>query len=786
MIKYLIKPIIQHHYLTVIIILAITAFMGYQLKYLRIDNDIMKVLPDDHPTKIAQKEMEEDFGAAEMLMIGLETDNIFNTEFLERVKTLSKKIKKIKIESDPFADPETGELITKRKRAIANVISLSTMSYIEGSEYGMDVSTLMGKAPKNSEEMEKLKKRVFSWDFYIGNIVSSDSKATIIGIEYKKGLSSDEGVRMAVAVTDLVEEAQFGQDVKIYIAGVPFILAMVTKNLMKDLAFMLPAVFGVVCIFLIFTMRRFSNVILIFVTIAASVIWTMGIMSLLGIYLSIITSSIPVLLVAIGSAYSIHIINHYSAERTEGKSAAKAAENSITIVGISVFGAALTTIAGFMSLMASSLVPIHQFGLFTGIGTGVAFMVSVIFVPALLLSFEKLGSYIPKIDKLKEKTGVDLVPFFLSLSNRLTNHNKIVFSLSLLVILISFIFALKVRPDLNMIGVFKKNTEIRKADSFLCDKLSGTNTMVVTLEANEDDYFKNPDVLRKLDDFSTYMKEDPVVGSVISLAVPIKRMNYAMNGNQKEYDAIPETKQHIAQYLILNSDPEALEGMVTSDYRKARILIMIKDGSGVILKNINKRVQDWLGREMKGLKVQSGGTAKVVMAMNDLIVKGQVRSLIFSVIFVLIISSIILRSFVGGLLAVTPLSISVILNFGILGMCGMPLDAGTAMISAMAIGIAVDYSIHLLNGIKHGVITRGLDNCVDEGIKITGNAITFNAFSVGLGFLVLTFSSFNNLMKLGFFVAFTMVTAWAGTMLLIPTLVNTFKLGRYLQVARNR
>jgi predicted RND superfamily exporter protein len=786
MMKYLIKPIIKHHYLTVIIICAITAFMGYQLKYLRIDNDVMNTLPDDHPTKIAQKEMEEDFGAADMILIGLETDNIFNTEFLEKVKILSKKIKKIRIESDPFTDPETGEIITKRKRAIANVISLSTMSHIEGSEYGMEVSTLMGKAPKNNEEMERLKEKVFSWDFYIGNIVSSDSKATIIGIEYKKGLSPDEGVRMADAVTHLVEEARFGKDVKIYIAGTPFALAMVTKNMMKDLTFMVPAVFGVVCIFLIFTMRRISSVILIFVTIATSVLWTMGIMSLLGIYLNISTSAIPVLLVAIGSAYSIHIINHYSAERAEGKNAAKSAENSITIVGISVFGAALTTIAGFMSLMASNLMPIHQFGLFTGVGTGVAFIVSVIFVPALLLSLDRLGSYVPKRDKVKEKTGVDLVPFFISLSNILTKNHKILFSLSLLVILISFIFTLKVRPDLNMIGVFKKYTAIRQADSFLCKKFSGTTTMVVTLEADEDDYFKNPDALRKLDNFSTYMKEDPVVGTVISLAVPIKRMNYAMNQNQKEYDAIPETKQHVAQYLILNSDPEALEGMVTSDYRKARIVVMLKDGEGITLNRINKRVQDWLDRETHGLKVQNCGSVKVVMAMNDLIVTGQIRSLVFSIILVLIISSIILRSFVGGLLAVMPLGISVILNFGIIGILDIPLDMGTATISAMAIGIAVDYSIHLLNGIKHGVITKGLDNCVDEGIKITGNAITFNAFSVGLGFLVLTFSSFNNLTKLGAFVALTMVTAWAGTMLLIPALVNTFKLGRYLQVTKNR
>jgi predicted RND superfamily exporter protein len=147
---------------------------------------------------------------------------------------------------------------------------------------------------------------------------------------------------------------------------------------------------------------------------------------------------------------------------------------------------------------------------------------------------------------------------------------------------------------------------------------------------------------------------------------------------------------------------------------------------------------------------------------------------------VLIISSMILRSFVGGLLAITPLSISVILNFGIFGFMGLPLDVSTAIFSAVAIGISVDYSIHFLNGIKHGLKTKGPEFAVAEGLKITGNAITFNALSVGIGFLVLSFSSFTNWIKMGSIIAFTMVTACAGTLLLIPVLVETFKLDRFL------
>ncbi len=778
--KYLIQPIIKHYYLTAALILLITPFWGYNLKNIGFNNDAIGMMPDDHPVRVAERNIKEDFGVAEMIMIGIETDNIFKTDLLKKIKTVSKQIKKIKIESDPFVDPETGEMRTKNKRGVANVISLSTMNDIKGTEFGMEVSKLMKKVPQNNEEMTALKEKVFSWDFYVNNLISKDSTATLIGIEYKRTLSVDEVLRLSESVRDTITQAEFGKDVNIYIAGEPFVTAMVSSNMIKDLTFMLPVVFGVVIIFLSIALRNISNVVLIIMTIAISVIWTMGLMAIFDVKIDMITSTVPILLVAIGSAYSIHIVNHYADERAAGKDAVAAVENSISVVGISVLGAALTTMAGFMSLMTSSLVSIRMYGLFTGVGTFVAFIVSVILVPALLLVFDDIFGRKQKDSKTYGQSGIDLVPFYLSLSKRMTKDSKIVIFLSLLIVIISFVFTMQVQPDLNIIKVFKKNTEIRQANKFLCEKFSGTTTMVISLEADADDYFKSPSVLQKLDDLKTHMKTDTNVGLVLSLADPIKRMNYAMNGNDATYDAIPETKEHVAQYLLLNSDPEALEGMVTSDYRKVRVVILLTDGATVVINRVNDKLIDWLKINMPGLKVLTTGTSQLALTLNNMVVVGQIRSLVFSIVTVLVISSIILRSFVGGLLAITPLAISIILNFGILGLFRIPLDGGTALISAMGIGIAVDYSIHLLNGIRHGLVTKGPDMAVDEGIKITGNAITFNALSVALGFLVLTFSSFTNVTKLGAFIAFTMVTACAGTLLIIPVLVNTFKLDRFI------
>jgi len=774
--KYLIKPIINHPYLTICLIFLVSLFLGYEIKNLKVDTDITKMLPEDHPTRIAEDAMKEAFGISDMILLGLETDNIFDAEFLAKIKDLSKKLKKIRIESDPFVDSDTGEIRIKKRRGIEDVISLSTINYIEGTEEGMDVSDLMEKVPENREEMNRLKEKIESWDFYLGNLVSTDFKATSIAVEYKAGLSSDEVVRVVEEVRRVIELEAFGETVKIYIAGSPVVSSTVARVMMNDFLLMLPAVFGIVLLFLLFAMRKISNVLMIFITIVVSVLWTMGLIALFDFSLQMMTSTIPVILVAVGSAYSIHIVNHYANERAEGKSAAEAVENSIEVVGQGVLAAALTTMAGFLSLTASSLPSVKEFGLFMGLGTGVAFVVSVIFVPAILLVFDRiLSRFTGKDSRSNSKPGVDLVPFLQGLAEKLTRQYKMVFVVASLLIGATIFFASQVRPGFNPIKIFKKGSEIRKADAFLCEKFSGTTTTVVVLEADVDDYFKLPSILRKLNDLKTYLQEDPEVGMVVSIAESIKRMNYAMNANEEGYNTIPETKEHVAQYLLLNSDPEDLESSVTSDYRKARIVALFKNGSSENMQRIKKKISDWLDREVSGLKISFAGISQMSLDVNELIIMGQIKSLALSTVMVFVIASIIMRSALGGLFAIIPLAISVLMNFGILGSTGMPLDSGAAMVSAVAIGIGVDYSIHLLSSVKHGFKTRGAENAVHEGINITGNAIMFNAVSVAFGFLVMAFSSFNEVVKMGSFIAFTMFTSSAGTMLLLPVLINTIK-----------
>jgi len=246
--KHFIRPIIEYPYLTVGIIILITIFLGIYSKNIKLETDFMKMLPADNSVRVAQEAMEEEFGLSDMIIIGLVPEDIFDPDFLEKIKELSKQLKNIRIESDPFVDPVTGKMRTKMRKCIEDVTSLSTIDYIQGTEEGMEVGDLMEEVPRSREEIDRLKKRLLSWDFYMGNVVSSDLKATTISIECKRGLSNMELERVANAIKEKIRGVEFGKDVRVYIAGAPFISAVISEGIMKDNELLIPLAFSVVII----------------------------------------------------------------------------------------------------------------------------------------------------------------------------------------------------------------------------------------------------------------------------------------------------------------------------------------------------------------------------------------------------------------------------------------------------------------------------------------------------------------------------------------------------------
>ncbi|OGK01388.1 MAG: hypothetical protein A2519_14835 [Candidatus Raymondbacteria bacterium RIFOXYD12_FULL_49_13] len=371
-----------------------------------------------------------------------------------------------------------------------------------------------------------------------------------------------------------------------------------------------------------------------------------------------------------------------------------------------------------------------------------------------------------------EKIGT-LLPVYMAWVLR---HRVFVLLITIAILAVSGFLATRLTSDNVMVKYFKKNSEIRIADEVLNSFIGGTSELAVVITGKNQEVFRNPGFLVLLDTLQTRINTIPGVGKTISFANYIKRIHRSMNNNSDAFSSIPASPDMIAQYLLLISY-EDYETLVDESFTEGRIVVQIKEASTDYYRDVIKKIQTLVPAGMKEYAdISMTGTADLMLTVNRLVVKGQISSIIASAIIVLLLSAAVFRSITGGLLTIVPLTVAVVINFGVMGFLGIPLEVGTALTASIAIGVGVDYAIHYINSVKKNAgDARGPSGACEKATRLSGSAILFNALSVAAGFLVLNLSSFIPLIRLGNLIALTMVTASCATLTLLPILMQVIK-----------
>ena len=512
------RKILKHNKLIVIIISLITVFFIFQLPKIEINNDIQVFLPDDLPTKISNNRLDEIFGESDSIVtaVKFKTGEIFSPPNLETLSKLSSELENIP--------------------SIDEVTSLTNADYIEGSSEGMIVEELVEELPTNKEESRKIKSKTLNWDLYENNLYSDDFKSTQIVISLNDGLNNEEKEKAYYQIKKVTDSYQ-NNNTEIYIAGATAVNVLMGHSMLEDIKYLIPFIIGVLILILYLFFKRSLAVVLILMTVLVSSIWAIGLMAFLGINLTLVSTVIPVLLIAVGSAYGIHILSHYYDYLNEYQGEISVSEQKELVIktvdkmGKAVFLAALTTIAGFGSLASSQIVPIKSFGIFTAFGIAAAFIVALFLIPSLLIIIANI-----KNDVLAENVET---AEFKSILEKLHNfYSKRRISMIILAVLIlsgSFLGFEDIIVDTPLIEMFKEDTEIRQADDFINDNFAGTNIMRVMVEGEEMGDLNHPDILTQMDGLQQHLVSHfDEVGKASSITDYIKRMNQVMNYPEAE------------------------------------------------------------------------------------------------------------------------------------------------------------------------------------------------------------------------------------------------------------
>jgi predicted RND superfamily exporter protein len=288
----------------------------------------------------------------------------------------------------------------------------------------------------------------------------------------------------------------------------------------------------------------------------------------------------------------------------------------------------------------------------------------------------------------------------------------------------------------------------------------------------------DPEVMKKIDNYTEDLKGYPGVGNVMSISSVMREISKAMNNPGDEfYDMIPDNREAIAQYLLLysmNGNPEDLEKLIDFNYENAQIMIRINEGSNATINNVIGEVRRLTAGDPDFKRV--GGYGYVTAQLANLVVRGQVSSLLVSLILCALILAIAFRSISAGLTSSIPIAVSLVLLFGLMGYFHIYLDVATALLSSIMIGVGIDYTIHFLWRYKQerlqGLAAR---EGVVKTLTTTGRGITFNALGVIICFCALPFSSFSPIRFFGFLVIISIFACLVGALVIVPSIVLVVK-----------
>jgi len=740
-------------------ILMSVVFFYYMSQNSKMETNLDKYMPQDHPAFIYSDQAEEWFGINDGIIVALENKKgIYNTATIDTLKQLTKVLQKM-------------DEIEK-----ADVTSLYTADNIVGDEAGMDVKSFFKRVPKTEEKLKELQQNVRNNEMVFGRLVSTDETVTVIIAEIRDDVFSQEFYN---EILELVETFQT-DDIKIHVAGRPIVEGTMALLGPADMKRMVPIVLLVITIVLYFMLRSVRSTLLTMAVVFFSTLWSFGLMAMVKIPIYAVSTMIPVMLIAIGVADGIHLYSHLHLFQRQNPDAGKkeAVTDMIKHMWSPVVMTSITTAVGFISLLTSQVYPIKYFGIFTAFGVLVAMLLSLVIIPAGIMIFG-----LPKLKKAKKKKESNNSTLYQNFALKVIRYKSVSIFTTAAIIILSIFGMQKIWINSSFLDKFESNSEIVLTDKFINNHFGGTTSLNLILDAGgKKDVFKNPETLRLVDKMQTQLENDlEVVGTSFSLADYINRMNKVMNADNEAFNTIPDSQDMVAQYLLLyemSGDPENLDKVVDYDYEKLNVTFQLKSDNSKAINSAIAIIDSYENdfSEM-GISMKYAGSGYKGLIFTDLILEGQIMSLILSIIIVIVLLSFMFKSIKAGVIGAVPILITALISFGVMGFLDIPLSTTTALLSSIAIGIGIDYAVHFIEQYRVNAKKTGdKELTAQKTMAHSGRAILFNAIVVIAGFLVLLFSVFPPNRELGALVSLNMFTSFVGTLTIMLVLLNISKL----------
>ena len=773
--------------ITIVVIFVLVAGIASQLPSLKIDTTTEGFLHKTDPMRVQYDVFRDQFGRDEKLMIAVKTQNIFDLDFLEKL--------------DRFHHALEDELPN-----IKGVDSLINARNTYGIEGELIVEPLIDNLPQNNEDLISLKETVTNNSLYKNSLYSEDFRMTTVTIdtetysnngasqdatnlEFDDSLEFDDdsigGQRLYLTDAEndeIISQTQqimqrFNDDnFEIYLSGSAAIAGIFKQALMNDSVIFISLMMIVIMIVLFVLFRRVSGVILPLSCVSLTLIMTVSLMSIFSAPFTMATQIMPTFLLAVVTSASIHLLAVFYKDFAKTNDKKKSLRYAMGHSGLAIIMTSVTTAVGLWSFSFSGVAPVADLGVFASSGVMVGLVFTLVFLPALVS--------VTNFKVVKQKSSEDehslMDRALIGISVFATTRPKLIISVSTVLIICAAIIAAQLRFSHFPLQWLPEDNFARVATEAVDENLKGSLTLEVIIDTEKTNGLYNPELLRVIDDVSKNINSistgNMFVGKVISYIDVIKETNRALNENRDEYYAIPDDSDLIAQEFLLfeSSGNNDLASLVDANYSKARLTLKTPFIDSLEANTFIDNAQIYLDQKFGSLaKVTFTGIGTLMTVTFEEAIYSSAVSYILAFSLITILMVLLIGNLKIGLISMIPNLLPIVILSTIMVIFKMPLDMFTLLIGAIALGLAVDDTVHFMHNFRRYELQY---NDVDKAVRLTlmgtGRAITLTSIVLALGFLVLTFSQMNNMFDFGVLTASAILVALLADFFLMPAIMK--------------
>ena len=777
------------------VILVVLLFLAIPISHvpqIKMDTSTEGFMHPDDPVLVTYNKFRAQFGRDERIVIALKSDNIFSIEFLETLRDLHEEIE----EKVPYLD---------------DITSLYNVRNTRGEGDRLITDDLLEPFPKNKQDIAKIKKQAMASHFYKDLLLSSDGSMTTMIIETDayshvgvKEVSVDEGFdddstsasndtseAENNALSEFVEAQEFLTDaenaellkvlhtivdsykakgMEIYIAGSPAVNNALKAQMQADMQMFTRITFIIIIIFLFVMFRRISAVVYPLIVIILSLLATIGMMAWTGVAFKLPTQIVPSLLLAVSVGATVHILSVFFDRFNKTGDKKSAMQYTLGHSGLAIAMTSVTTAIGVGSFSGSEVAPISDMGIFASFGVMMSLLLTLTLLPALL-SLTKL--------KPKAKKGAGKMDELMNILALFPIHyyRAIIIGAGMLV-LVALFASSKIELSHNPLYWFEEGNENRVSTEVIDENMNGSVTIETIIDTGKENGWNDPVRLKKLNEMTkrmeAYVDEYTHIGKVVSIATLVKETNRALHENEEKYYSIPKNENLVSQELLLfeNSGSDDLEDVVDSQFSKARVTIKLPWTDAVKAVKVLDYVKQEATKTFPDEKVETTGMIPLLINTFANAIHSSVVSYIIAFILITGMMILILGSVRMGLLSMIPNLTPIILGLLLMYVMNIPLDMFTLLIGSIAIGLAVDDTIHFLHNFRRYYLeSSDSAKAIQMTFLTTGKAMVITTVVLSLGFYAYLMAEMISVQNFGLLTGTVIVFALLSDLLLAPALM---------------